>query len=647
MHPVALFFSPGIVTRAGAGISAIPVPFMKRAKWFSSLLLLALSTCGREALEPETGDVEAIVVTPAISTLSVGSQLELSAQVLDGSGTAVPDRPVHWASEDPSIAIVSGDGTVTAVGVGTVQVAASTGGRSGLAQITVTTTPVASVQITPTNKALFVEESFQFNAEARDAGGNVLPGRPITWSSNNEAVATVSASGLVTALSPGGAIISATSEGRSAPASITVSAIPVFTVQVRPPAMTLTDGQTAQLEAQPVDADGKPLVGRLVLWFTNNAAVASVTANGLVTAQAPGSAVITATSEGKSATSTVTVNAPAPNVVVLTPAQVLVQEGGTAALSAQVLDNLGRPMPDAIVTYATSNSTIATVNFSGVVTGVAPGKATITGSSGGKTGTAEVTVTPTPVSSVTISPSQPTIVVGRTITLTAQARAANGQPLSGRTVIWSSGAPSIATVSSSGVVNGVRVGTAVIFASIDGVLGHTNVNVVPVPVATVTVSPLTSSVAIGATAQLSATLTDASGNTLSGRVISWSSSQTTVATVSPTGVVTGVSGGTATITAMSEGRVGTATVNVVASGTRTVTVTPSTATISVLGSVTLTATVRDPSGAIISAPVTWSTSNALIAGVSSSGTVSGLLPGTATITAKSGSATGTALITVK
>jgi uncharacterized protein YjdB len=475
----------------------------------------------------------------------------------------------------------------------------------------------------------------------------VLAGRPITWSSNNEAVATVSASGLVTALSPGGAIISATSEGRSSPASITVSAIPVANIHLQPPAMTLTDGQTAQLQAQPVDADGKPLVGRLVLWFTNNAAVASVTSNGLVTAQAPGSAVITATSEGKSATSTVTVNAPAPNVVVLTPAQLLIQEGSTASLSAQVLDNLGRPLPNVTVTYATSNAAIATVNASGVVTGVAPGKATITGSSGGKTGTAEVTVTPVPVASVTVSPSQPTIVVGRTISLTAQAFSASGQPLAGRTVTWSSSAPSIATVTSSGLVTGIRVGTAVIFASIDGVLGHTSVNVVPVPVATVTVSPSTSSVVIGSTTQLSAALTDASGNTLSGRVISWSSSQTTIATVSPTGVVTGVSGGTAAITAMSEGRVGTATVNVVASGVRTVTVTPSTATISVLGSVSLTATVRDPSGAILSTPVTWSTSNALIAGVSSNGTVSGLLPGTATITAKSGSATGTAAITVK
>ena len=619
---------------------------MKRAKWFLPLLFAAPSTCGRESLEPEQGNIESIVVTPAIATVSLGSSIELSAQVLDASGISVPDRPVHWTSADPGIATVSDQGTVTAHGLGPVQVAASTGGRSGLAQVIVTTIPVASVQVTPGNKSLFVEESFQLSAVTRDAGGNILTGRPITWSSNNESVATVSSTGLVTALAPGGAIITATSEGRSAPASVTVSAIPVASIQVQPRTLSLINGQTAQLQAQPLDANGKPLVGRVILWFTNNASVATVNANGLVTAQAPGSATITATSEGKSATSTVTVTAPAPNVVVLAPAQAVVQEGNTTQLTAQVLDNLGRVLPDASVAYSSSSPAVATVNASGLVTGVASGKATITGTSGGKSGSAEVTVTPIPVASVSVAPANPTITLGRTINLTAQALGSSSQTLSGRTVIWSSSAPAIATVTGTGVVGGVGIGSAVIFASIDGVLGHTTVTVVPVPVATVTVSPATANIDAGSTTQLTATLKDASGMTLTGRVVSWSSSQTTIATVSPTGVVTGVAGGTATVTAMSEGRTGTATITV--TGVRTVTVTPSTATISVLGSVSLTATVRDPSGAIVpNAQVTWSSSNAVVAGVSSNGTVSGLLPGTVTITAKSGSATGTAVVTVK
>ena len=630
-----------------AGLSGDLSSHMKRNTAGLLILFAALNTCGRDTLEPAGGQVESIVVTPAISTVSVGSSVELTAQVIDPSGTAVEDRPVHWASADAEIATVSGDGTVTAHKVGTVQVAASTGGRSGLAQITVTTIPVVSVHITPGNKALTVEESFQFSAEARDANGNVLTDRPIHWSSNNEGVATVSATGVVTALAPGGAIISATAEGRSAPASVTVTAVPVASIRIQPTSLNLSPGQTAQLQAQPLDADGNPLVARVILWFTNNASVATVSADGLVTAHSLGTATITATSEGKSATTSLTVSAPLPNAVVLTPAQLLVEEGNSAQLSAQVLDDQGRELPNSTVTYSSSNNGVASVSANGLVTGVSPGKAIITGSSSGKTGTADVTVTATPVASVSVTPSQPVIAVGSTITLTAQALSSSNQPLTGRTVLWSSSTPSVATVTSTGVVNALNPGSTVVFASIDGVLGWANVTVVHVPVASVTVSPATSDVPIGQTMPLTATLADASGNTLSGRVIAWSSNQTSIATVSSSGVVTGVSMGTATITAMSEGQVGTATVNVIAPGVRTVQVLPSSATIGVLGTVTLTATVRDPSGAIITANVSWSSSNVLVAGVSSNGTVTGLLPGTAIITAKSGSATGTATITVQ
>lgn len=620
---------------------------MKRVIVGFLVLIAVPGACNRDSLDPEMPQVESIVVSPAISALSVGSSLKLDAQVLNELGEVVIDRPVHWASEDDGIATVSGGGVVAARQVGTVQVAASTGGRSGLAQITVTITPVASVQVSPGNKALFVEESFQFNAETRDAQGNVLTGRPVIWTSNNESVATVSSSGLVTALSPGGAIISATSEGRSTPASITVSAVPVASIQLTPRTLTMVDGQAGQLQARPLDASGKPVAGRVVLWFTNNATVATVNANGRVVGQSPGSAVITATSEGKSATTNITVKPPAPNAVVITPGQAVVQEAATVQLSASVLDGQGQVIPGATVSYSSSDPAIATVSSSGMVSGVKPGRATITATSGGKTGTADVTVTPTPVSRVAVTPAQPAVVVGRSLTLSAQGVSATGQPLTGRTVSWSSSAPNVADVNGSGVVTGITAGNAVIFAGIDGVLGWANVTVVPAPVATATVSPSSSTVPIGQTGQLSAELRDAAGNLLAGRVVAWSSTRTSVASVTTAGVVTGVSAGMATITAMSEGQAGTATVTVVAPGDRTVTVTPSSATIAPLGTVTLTATVRGPSGTIVTAPVTWSTSNGLVARVSSAGVVSGLLPGTAIITARSNNTTGTATITVK
>ncbi len=220
---------------------------------------VALSTCSRDGVGPASNTVESIIVTPALSTVAIGAQVGLTAQVMDETGTAIVDRSVHWASADETIATISSDGVVTAWKIGTVQVAASTGGRSGLAQITVTAIPVASIQVSPGDKSLLVGESFQFSATTRDASGAVLTGRPVTWSSNNENVATVSASGLVTALSPGGAIITATSEGKSAPASVTAAAIPVASVQVQPTTQSLVDGQTAQLQAQPLDARGKSI----------------------------------------------------------------------------------------------------------------------------------------------------------------------------------------------------------------------------------------------------------------------------------------------------------------------------------------------------------------------------------------------------
>jgi uncharacterized protein YjdB len=131
-------------------------------------------------------------------------------------------------------------------------------------------------------------------------------------------------------------------------------------------------------------------------------------------------------------------------------------------------------------------------------------------------------------------------------------------------------------------------------------------------------------------------------------VISWSSDQTGVATITSAGLVTAVSAGSAVITANSEGQVGTATVTVTGASLQTLAVQPDTATIAPLGSVQLAAVVRDGTGAVINnAPVSWSSGSPLIAVVDSKGLVSALLPGTAVITATSGQATGTATITVK
>jgi hypothetical protein len=171
---------------------------------------------------------------------------------------------------------------------------------------------VATVTVSPSSSSIAAGQTVQLGTTLRDAGGNTLVGRVVTWASSNTATATVNASGLVTGAAAGSATITATSEGKSGTASITVTVVPVASVSVAPATLNLTVGQTGQLTSTQRDANGNPLTGRSVTWTTNNAAVATVNSTGLVTARGTGSATITATSEGKSGSAGITVTGSGP-----------------------------------------------------------------------------------------------------------------------------------------------------------------------------------------------------------------------------------------------------------------------------------------------------------------------------------------------
>ncbi len=131
---------------------------------------------------------------------------------------------------------------------------------------------------------------------------------------------------------------------------------------------------------------------------------------------------------------------------------------------------------------------------------------------------------------------------------------------------WSSNNTSVATVSSSGLVTAKVAGSATITATSEGKSGTSALTVTPVPVASVTVAPASASVAVGATLQLTATPKDANGNPLTGRVVTWQSSNNTIAGVNGSGLVSGVAaGGPVTITATSEGKSGSSSITVTAS----------------------------------------------------------------------------------
>ena len=357
----------------------------------SALLLLSLlsAACTTDSVDPSRNAVDTVVVTPAVITMVVGSTVSLQAEARDASGTVL-DREAFWAADDPAVATVTDSGDVTARRAGAVQIAASIEGKSGLADITVTGARVASVQISPPNATMKVGDIMTFSAQPRDPSGAALTGRGVSWSSSNAQVATVNSSGRVTAVAPGGTIISAQSEGQVGLATVTVSVTSVASVRVSPTNLSLNLGQTAPLQAETLDASNNQLPGRTVLWFTSNSSVATVNTSGVVTAVGSGTATITATSEGKSATAAIVV-APPSATITLTPSSATVEVGKTVQLTAVYRDSQGRTQSRTF-NWDTSNSQVATVSSSGKVTARKEGTATIKATASGVTGTATITV---------------------------------------------------------------------------------------------------------------------------------------------------------------------------------------------------------------------------------------------------------------
>src|SRR5207253_2410425 len=182
--------------------------------------------------------------------------------------------------------------------------------------------------------SLPVGATLQLAAVPEDAAGGALTGRPVPWASSDIDVASVSTSGRVTAGAAGSATVTATSEGKAGSATVTVTLVPVAAVVVSPATAALPVGGTVQLTVTLNDANDNTLTGRPVAWSTSAPTVATVSRSGLVTANAVGAATLTATSEGRSGTSALTVLVPSSSGSVPDPTLLPVASGQAPNLVA-------------------------------------------------------------------------------------------------------------------------------------------------------------------------------------------------------------------------------------------------------------------------------------------------------------------------
>jgi uncharacterized protein YjdB len=530
---------------------------LKRVVAVSALMVLA---CAEPIVSDPT--VEEVDLTPAAPTLRAGATVVLTARARDANGNTVPVAPLTWSSSNTSVATVSTTGVVSATAPGTARIAASARGVSATATVTVTERPVASLAMTPAIAAVRVGGTVLIRAQPFDAENVALVGRRVTWTSSDPTVARVDNLGTVTGVAPGAVTVVATCEGRAAQSAVTITLPPIQTVTVTPSQDTLAVGTDRQFAATLRDAAGVALVGRLVVWSSGNLTVAAVSATGNVIALQPGTALISASSEGRVGTATVVVPARLAGTVALTPSVSTVTVGSTLTLQSQITDNAGNVLTNRPLTFASDAPAVAAVTAAGVVTALAPGNARITATSEGKTGLASVQVVPMPVATVQITPASASLMVGELRPFAVAVRAANGAVLAGRSVVWRSGAPGIITVSGSGVVTGVAPGSALVVAESEGIASTSLVTVSVPPVVFIAIAPASPSIAVNGVVQLVATLRDASGGQLAGRSASWRSNGETVAFVSSTGLVFGVGVGSAIITVTSEGMSASVTITV-------------------------------------------------------------------------------------
>jgi uncharacterized protein YjdB len=641
---VATVGANGVVTSVGAGDATIQVQY--------------LGVAAAAAVNVKNNGVASVTVSPANASIIPGGTTQLSATLRDGNGKVLSRNNVAWSSSNADVATVSGTGLVTGVTSGFAFITAESSGSSATATITVLSTPASAVTVNLPSGSFSVGQTMQATATVTDVSGSVLTGRPIAWQSSNPSIATVNSSGLVAGVAVGNVTISAIVDAVVGRASLSVvNAVPT-SLSIVPASVSLNAGQTTTLSARELDQSGKTIANHKVTWSTSNPAVASLS-DSVVHAVAQGSATISASVDGLQATAAITVGATPAASLTVSPTSLSLVAGSASQITATAKDASGNVLVNRAASWTSSNSAVAAVSPTGLVTGVGGGSAVVTATVDGLVASTSVTVSAPSsgqVASIEVTLNSESLAVGQTTHAAYILRDANGNLLTNRFVTWASSPRTVASISGDGTVSAMSAGTSSIIATAeDGVSGAASVTVDAPPagaVSTVTVTAAYTAIVVGGTSQLTVTLRDASENVLSGRTIAYSSSSTSIGTVTPSGLVTATGAGTVTITATSEGVSGSVVIQVAAGTSSPLTV----ATVSVtLGSSALTAgqttqataVARDASGNIISGQtISWSTTSTAVATVSSAGVVTAMSAGTASIVATTGGKSGSTSVTV-
>lgn len=563
-------------------------------------------------------------------TKGVGESATISVKEIIPSDAE--NKKVKWTTSDSSVVSITSQTsskiTVKALknGTATVKCSSLDGGKSVTCKVTVKT-HVSSVSLSKTSMTLFTrgKETLKANIAPSDASD-----KSVTWKTSNQNVATVSKSGVVTAVGKGTATITCTTVDSNKKATCTVKvkkATDVTGLRLNVTSKTVYKGNNYQLVATvlPTSATFKN-----VKWKSENSKVATVSSTGVVTGVSKGTTNIVCTSADNSSISArVKINVKIKATSMKLPSSVSVYNGAQKALVPTFAPSGAAAKQ---VTWKSLDKSVATVNSNGVVTGKSIGKTVIICTTTDGAFTAQTSVTVKPVvktTKVTLNVTSKTIKAASSFTLKATVYPSDATY---KSVTFKSSNPSIAKVSAKGVVTGMKAGKATITCTtVDGKTAKCSVKVENVKPQSVKLSASSVTLKIGSSKKITATVAPAQAFD---KKVKWSSSNTKVATVSSNGTIKAVGIGKATITCttVSGGKKATCKVTVSPVKVTSIKLSASSVTIDCTKSYSLKATVA-PKNATNKA-VKWSSSNTKVAKVDKNGKVTAVGKGSAVITCK-------------
>ncbi len=461
-------------------------------------------------------------------------------------------KTIKWSSSNEKVATVNSDGVVTGVGTGkkgkATAVITATSTFDGKIKATYTVTvkkkvQVESIYLNYYERSRYVGTTFTLVPTVNPSKATFPE---VTWKSSNTKVAKVDKNGKVKALRTGTAIITCKSDDNPGVSATCIVTVKVKTEGVELPTkkLTLYTSQTKTLKAEVLPSNA---TNKKVTWSSSNKSVATVSKSGKITAKKPGTTTITVKTKsgGYKATCKVTVKKYVKlKSFKLNKTSVSVNDGKTYTLKA-VFSPSNASNKDLV--WKSSNTKIATVSSKGVVKGIKPGTCTVSCRSKetGKTVTCTVKIKKVEVKKILFAEKVYTVKQNKSLQLKAHISPMNA---TNQKIKWKSSHPEFVKVSSKGKVTGLKLGknATITATTVDGKKVATcRVKVERVDVTGVKLNKTTASAFTGGTVTLTPKLTPSKP---SNSKVTWSSSDTKLATVSADGVVKALKAGTVVIT---------------------------------------------------------------------------------------------------